>query len=158
MAAPTSFMSETYIDYGGTEHPGEKSNITLAVPNLTAGNLVATTALVDALVSAFQGIILGNHARHEVVQDRTYPTPAASTNKLAQRENKWLLRYHDVSGNKFSAELPTADLSKLSATGTEFLNATDLATLKAAFDAVVKDPNNGGATFLDSVQFVGRRL
>jgi len=79
--------------------------------------------------------------------------------ELAQREKKWLARYHDATnGQKFQVSWGTADLS-LHMTNSEFLDLSTGAgaALKAAFEDVVVSPNDSShAVVLDSVQFVGR--
>jgi hypothetical protein len=155
MAAPVSFITETYRDYG---NPGEKSSFRLPVTTLTAANLVAQQTLITNLWTAIEGVVLGNIAKRAVIVSETAPDDTEVTNTNAQRENKYLVRYHDTSARKFTSELPTADLSLLTL-GTEFLDITGGAgaALKTAFEAVVVSPADGSAVVLDSVQFVGRR-
>ena len=80
------------------------------------------------------------------------------TNPEAQRENKWLVRYHDTAGALYSIEIPTAKLSLLDA-GTEFLDltGTEAAAFVTAFQAGAVSPTDGSAVTVDSIQFVGRR-
>jgi hypothetical protein len=84
---------------------------------------------------------------------------SAPSDPVAQREVKWLVRYHDAAGRKYSVEIPTADLSLLD-TDSEFLDlaATYPAAFKTAFEDVVVSPaDDGSAVTIDSIQFVGRR-
>jgi len=155
MAIPVSVIGETYRDYG---NPGEKSSFRLFVTTLTAANLVAQQTLITDLWTAIEGVVLGNIAKRVVTVSETSPDDTEVTDPLAQRENKWLMRYHDTSGRKFTAEIPTADLAQLTL-GTEFMDLSAGAgnTLKAAFEAVVVSPTDASAVVLDSAQFVGRR-
>lgn len=154
MALPVSYIGETYRDYGG-----EKSSFRLAVATIAAANIVAQQALYTSLFNSIDAILTGNIAGRRVVASDTAPDDTNASSNLSQRENKWLLRYHDSEGAKFTAELPTADLSLL-ASNSEFLVLTGGAgaTLKTDFEAVVKSPHDPALSVtLDSVQFVGRR-
>jgi hypothetical protein len=97
--------------------------------------------------------------REDIVFSRTQQAFGPSSNVLAQRENKYLARYHGTTLNqKFQVSFGTADLSLLPS-HSEFLDLTTGPgeALKSAFDAVVKSPDDSSeAVSLDSVQFVGR--
>lgn len=160
MAIPTSFMLETYND--NTQKANgepESASIRLPIATLSAANLVAKLALVAALRTAFAGVVIGVDAKQEITLKSDIFSRNRAPSTAAQRENKWLLRYHDaVTYKKFSGSLPTADLSLLP-DGSEFLDLTadpGLA-LKTAFEAiVVSGDDDSHATVLDSAQFVGR--
>jgi len=160
MALPVSFMSLTMAD--NTVSPSgkpETSTISLPVTTLSAANYAAQSALIAALVTALEGITIGNPAKSETVILREIISAAPASDPLAQRENKFLLRYHGTTLNqKFQASIGTADLTQLM-TNSEFidLSAGAGAALKSAFEAVVKSPNDAAeSVVLDSVQFVGR--
>jgi len=160
MARPISRASQTLQDYGtpGSGSGAEKSNWSVWISTLTAANFVAQTGLVSALYSAVLDITLGSQAA-SAIQAVATQSAVENTNPLAQRENKWLVRYHDTAGTKFTVEIPTADLSLLD-TGTEFLDlaGTEAAAFVTAFEAVVKSPDDPTLTVtVDSIQFVGRR-
>jgi hypothetical protein len=160
MARPISRASQTLQDYGtpGSGSGAEKSSWSFWISTLTAGNIVAQEGLVSALFTATLDICLGSQASSRVLASDTVAA-VNNTNPLAQRENKWLVRYHDTASTKFTLEIPTADLSLLTL-GTEFLDltATAPAAFKTAFEAVVKSPDDPTLTVtVDSVQFVGRR-
>jgi len=160
MALPVSFMSLTMADntLKGNGTP-ETTTISLPVTTLTAGNYAAKSALIAALVTALEGITIGNPAKSETVILRDIISAAAASDPLAQRENKFLLRYHGATLNqKFQASIGTADLTQLM-TNSEFIDLTGGtgAALKSAFEAIVQSPNDAAeAVVLDSVQFVGR--
>lgn len=160
MALPVSFWGQTLND-NTLKSNGEPENASFRVPvvTLTAANLVAQQALHAALAASVAAITMGTVRHTTTLLDETVGTinPAASV--LAQRENKFLCRYHDVStGQKFRVSLPTADLSVLP-NNSEFIDlSTGVgATFKTDFEAVVRSPNNAAnAVTLDSIQFVGR--
>jgi len=160
MALPVSFMSLTMADNtvksNGTP---ETTTISLPVTTLNAGNYAAQSSLIAALVTALEGITIGNPVKSETTILRSIISAAAASDPLAQRENKFLLRYHGSTLNqKFQASIGTADLTQLM-TNSEFIDltaGTGLA-LKSAFEAIVKSPNDSSeSVVLDSVQFVGR--
>src|SRR5438132_9022873 len=138
MALPLSSIGETYRDYGG-----EKAKFSLPVANITAANYVAQTTLYTDLFTAIDAVVIGNIAARRIVASETAPDDTNASSALAQRENKWLLRYHDSEGAKFTSEIPTADLSLL-ADNSEFLviSGGPGAPLKTAFEAVVKSPHD----------------
>lgn len=160
MALATSFFSETIYDstLKGNGTP-ESTNWRVPVATLTAANLVAKTALIQALIDAVADLILGNVATNEVIQDRDIVSALPAATQLAQRENKMLLRYHDgATLQKFSVSIGTFDLTKLPL-HSEFLDLTaaEGLALKTAFDAIVVNPLvAANPVSLDSVQFVGR--
>lgn len=160
MALPTSFYNLTINDNTRKANgKPESTSLGLAITTLTAANVVAQQALVINLENAIDGVTIGEMAKSEIVFDRDILSqdPAAST--LAQRENKWLMRYHGNTLNQnFQVSVGTADLTQLP-NNSEFLDLTAGAglALKTAFEAIVKSPNDGAeAVTLDSVQFVGR--
>jgi len=161
MARPVSKASQTLQDYGtpGSGTGAEKSNWAFWITTLTAGNFAAQTGLVSTLYTAALDITLGSQAATNVLAVATQ-SAVENTNPLAQRENKWLVRYHDSASTKFTLEIPTADLSLLDG-GTEFLNLADggpIAAFVTAFEAVVKSPDDPTLSVtIDSIQFVGRR-
>jgi len=158
MALPVSFLSLTMND--NTTKPRQESATTeLAVITVTAANFTAQATLHSALINALEGITIGNPAKSELVANRERISDAPASSQLAQKENRWLLRYHGATNlRKYVVSLGTADLTQL-VSGEEFLALTagTGAALKTAFEAVVRDPNDAAeAVILDSVQYVVR--
>lgn len=160
MALPVSFWGQTIND--NTLKPnGEPETATFRLPivTLTAANLVATQTLLSNLAGGVSGVTLGNVGKTVTILEEIIGSNTPASSVLAQRENKYLLRMHDVtSGQKFRASLPTADLSILP-DHSEFLDLTTGPgqTLKDALEAVVRSPYDvSHSVVLDSVQFVGR--
>ena len=160
MSLPVSAFVYTLAD-NTTKNNGQPEVTTTRfnINTLTAANLVAQTALIGNLVTAVEAVTIGNLVKRETVLAHDKPNSGPSSNVLAQRENKWLFRYHGTTLNQnFQLSIGTADLSKL-VSHSEFL---DLGTspgsdLKTAFEAIVVSPNDAAeAVVLDSVQFVGR--
>jgi hypothetical protein len=155
MAVPVSRIQQSYRDYSK-----EVSHLRLFVTTITPGNQAAQVALHTTLFAALDALTLGLQQKEETVLSTSVVNVTPATNPLAQRENKWLLRYHaSVTRKNFVVELPCADLSLLG-NNTDFIDKTgaEWLALKSAFEAVVVDPDDGGAVILDDAEFVGRNL
>jgi hypothetical protein len=143
------------------DYSDEKSNMSLTVEQLTAGNVVATLSLLDALLAATQAITEGSAEKSTVVFREQEEDPGRPTSASAQRERKWLVFYHDTTtSKKYRAEIPTALLTANLVAGTDLadLAATNIAAFVTAFEAVVKDPDTGlNSVEIDKIQHVGRR-
>lgn len=160
MGLPLSFWNQTIADNTlKSNGEPETTNTGFAIATLTPSNVAASETAMGTLAAAIQAIILGNVVQRDLVYWRQQYEKVRASSTLAQRENKWFLRYHDaVTFQKMTRSVGTADLSKL-VSGSEFLVLTggDGATLKTAFEAiVVSDYDPSHAVILDSVQFVGR--
>lgn len=160
MVAAVSFFSETIFD-STVKSNGQPESTVWRVPiaTLTAANYVAKAALVSALTAAVDAVIIGNVNKDVTTILESILSLAPAATQLAQRENKWLLRYRDGATNqKFTVSIGTADLTQLPL-HSEFMDLTagNGATLKAAFEAIVVNPLVAAdPVTLDSVQFVGR--
>lgn len=163
MPLPVSFASATIADNTINRRTGrpETSNTTVAITTLTAANVVAQQALVADLNAAVAAITLGVLRTTETTFTRNLVSASPAASVLAQRENKWLCRYHGNSTfQNFVVSYGTADLSLLD-TGEEYLDILTASSpgndFKVAFEAIVKSPNDSSESVtLDSVQFVGR--
>lgn len=160
MAIPQSWYTVGVAD-NTVKANGEPETASWTVPitTITAGNIVAVETAAGNLATAVAALSLGNNWKHEVTASRMEVAKTPSASELAQRENKYLARYHDaVTGKKFRVSFPCADLT-VKIANSEFvdLSAGLGATLKTAFEAVVVSPDDSShATVLDSVQFVAR--
>lgn len=150
MAKPTQAFSITFRDYDG-----ELSNGGVMATTLTAANFDAQATARATYVTAVRAISIGEYAQSKVGIE-TIASAANASSVQAQRETKWLVRYHDANGYKFRTEVACADLTLL-ATNSEFMNPTALASFATAFEGYVKSPFDGSAVTVDSAQAVGRR-
>jgi len=154
VAIPVSAWKASLIDYGR-----ETGHMRVFITTLTGANLTTVSGKITTLQSALANMVKGNFNRTATQASRVLGSGDAPTDPVAQREVKWLVRYHDAAGRKFNVEIPTADLSLLD-TGDEFLDlaTTYPAAFVAAFEDVVVSPaDDGSAVTVDSIQFVGRR-
>lgn len=160
-----SQISVTYLDYSN-----EKGFVTLNIPLVTAANFAATATKINTLVLAADDIIGGTLNR------RTLTIPSAGSAALpsdaeAQREEKWVVRYTDTLANlavgtpnpyygqKFSVDIPTAELTDHLSVNSDFANLaeTDIAAFITAFEAFARSPS-GGSVDVTSIKFVGRNI
>lgn len=160
MPLPVSNYSVTLADNTLKDNgEPESTNFSVPITTLSAANVVATLTLLGNLAAAIAGITLGNFLKNETTYARTIQGVGPAASNLAQRENKWLIRYHDATNfEKFRASVGTADLSLLP-NNEEFLDitATEGLALKTAFEAVVVSPSDSShLVVVDSIQFVGR--
>jgi len=149
-----SKLTMSYID-----HSEEVSTCQFPGVELTAANFDATIALMTALKTAVEAVVLGVLWKRidQAIDTLTTKTPPASTD--AQRERKWIIIYEDtVTFKHYNCELPCADLSLLIAnTDRMDISAGAGAALVTAFENYVKSPD-GNAVEVQSVRHVGRNL
>lgn len=150
----------SYAEWTFQDYSREKSRVRFTFADLTAGNMVATQALMDDVRDAILGVQTENALQtYAIVAQVVFNSRAPASQKTSQRENKWLCTIADNVTNKlYRHEIPLADLSLVQA-NTDFmdLSAGDGLALKTAIEAGVKSPA-GNAVSLVSVQFVGKRL
>jgi len=160
MAKPVTFGVLTYNDNTMKSNgEPETASFSWAMPTATPANIAAQDTLVDNIVTAVNAVTLGVLGKREHIYERLFISRIRAASTSAQRENKWLVRYHgNITQDKFQLSIPTADLSLLP-DGSEFLDITagvGLA-LADALEAALSSPNDTTETItVDSVQFVGR--
>lgn len=160
MPIPVSFFGSSYLDSSN-----EKSHFKLAAQTMTAANFNAQVTNIGSLLDAILAITLGNEISREIVASRANTaTTTPPTDPHAQRENKWLLLYHDTSGRRYKTQVPCADLTNLQL-GTDEYDYTGTTsgplwtTLVSAWAVAVVSPEDPTrATVLDRAVFVGRNL
>lgn len=138
------------------DYSQELSNFGYEATALTAGNIVAQTALHAAVEAATEDITIG------VVAKQTYAqildeSPSIPTLAYAQREMKALVTYQAVtSGKKFQLEIACPLLVGQLVENTDIfdLTTTEWAAWVSAFVAAAKSPDD----IADSVIVLGARL
>lgn len=147
--------SQTRIDYDG-----ETSNFGFRVEPLTAANFDAQHALKVAFAAAVTAIVLGNKVSDSEANVDVIGTTLPAS-QFAQREMKWLVRWHDsVNDKAYSTQLPTADLAVLDPNNRGYAEIGDAGVVDAfvtAFEAYALS-QDGNPVVVDSIQFVGRNL
>lgn len=139
-----------------TDYDAESTTFRVPTAVLTAANFDAQVVLNVNLGVAIVGMTLG--ALQKITYSNEILSPAVCNAPLAQRENKWLVRYHDDStGDKHWASLGTADLTLLDENNRGYAEMGDAGPVDAfvdAFEAFVLT-ELGNAVVVDSIQFVG---
>jgi len=153
-----------WIDITYRDYSDELSTAQFNVSPITVGTIVALLVEFAALRAAVDGITLGVQAANAIVMDKTVVSAARPTSPVAQREMKWLVRYHGVDdGKKWSVEIPTPDitLTDILIPGTDLADLTQaqMAAFVTAFETTVRPPGNDTSlVVVDSVTLVGRNL
>jgi hypothetical protein len=161
MALPLSYFQITLADNTAKSNgEPETTSTEVAITTLTPSNVAATETLCGNLKTALAALVLGRFVKNSLTYNRAQNgAQIPADDDLAQRENKWLCRYHDATTyQKFSVSFGTADLSKHKP-NSEFVDLAtgDGAAFKTAFEAVVVSPaDSSHSVVLDSMQFVGR--
>jgi len=151
--------TRTYRDYSG-----ELSGAQVPIPPITAIDIAATLVLIGLFETALDGFTLGQAAKSEIMMDRTIISAANAASAVAQRESKWLVRYHGIVQNKkYTMEIPTADLTLTDVLipGTDLvdLTQTQAAAYVTAFENLAVAPGTDTeAVVVDEIVFVGRNL
>lgn len=139
-----------------TDYSGENSTITFPVAD------AITDLQITSLFNAAAGMSLGNFGQSKLViaADKDAGPGGNAANKFAQREMKWLCRYHDTTTlKKHTMEIPASDAALLTG-NTDFadLAAGNGLTFYTEFNAQVRAPDTGNNVVLDSAELVGRNL
>lgn len=141
------------------DYSKEISHFNTHLGPVNAATITGITGQLATLQSAVDGIILGVLKEEEFLVDRNRLSGALPASKNAQRENKWLVVYHDtVTFEVFKLQIPTADLS-LVVNNSDFADITAgaMATFVTAFQDVAVS-KSGNDVLIDYIKFVGRNL
>lgn len=144
------------------DYNGETSTVTVPSADMTAANIVAWMAAGDALVTAIEGITRGLSSVKTYVAKRSpLSGDVQASDSGAQRELKWLVRYHDdTTFVRATCELPTADTAQLDPAKRGYAEIGDEGVVDAfvtAFEAFAIGPS-GNAAVVDDILLVGRNI
>lgn len=144
-----------------TDNSQENSSFGYTSTPLTAGNIVAQTALHIALSDATEDLTIGHLSKQQVAQVLV-DDPGVPSNVYAQREMKWLVTYQGVtSGKKFQTEIAAPNLTDNIVPNTDVadITSTDWAAWITAFVGVAKSPDDPAESVIVlSAKLVGRNL
>lgn len=151
-------MTEGKLQLSYKDHDREIGSVGFRGATLTVGNFAAQETLMDALVAAVLGVVLGVQEVETRVVIRTDENAIPPADPFAQRETKWLVRSRDTNGNAVVHELPSADLSLLVTND----NKMDIAAgaglaLVTALEAFALS-KAGLAITVDEIVHVGRNI
>lgn len=150
-----SSFSMTLVDYDG-----ESTSFNVRVADLDALNFDAQDTLRTNFNASVNAITKGT-IRRAGYQGNDIDSADAPNDVWAQREIKWLVRYHDtVTGDKFWVTIGTADTLYLNPNNKKVAHIGDAAVVDdfvAAWEAYVLSPD-GNATAVDEIVLVGRNI
>lgn len=151
-----------YTNWTLRDYSGESSNVTIYNGDITAVSLPGFLTAVGTGRAAIEGITLGVMAKEQWVGDNTPLSALTPANVFAQRELKWLVRYHDtVTNEKAKLEIPTADPTGVMLPQSDFadLTVSPMDTFVTWFEGFARHPDNSvNAVVIDSIQLVGRNI
>jgi hypothetical protein len=147
----------TFID-----HDGERSSVSVRGTALTSVNYDAQEALWDTLRAAIGALTDGANVAVHTFGNFEKLQISNSSSEWCQRENKWLVQYHDqVTLDRYTIEIPCADLENhLDANDPVHADIGDAAQVDAfitAFEAYVLS-KAGNAVTVDEITAVGRNV
>lgn len=148
-----SFFDLTILDFGGEKTVSKFQGLSIG-----AANYDAQVALQDTLETTVNALTIGTiNKRRRIASEATVSSTLPA--EAAQREQKWLVLYHDdVTGKKYRMEIGCADTGLL-AENSEQMDHTLAAytNFKAAFEAYVKQGEIAdNAVVVDDVILVHR--
>lgn len=147
------------------DYDGETTTTTIIIPDMTVINTPVLLPAIGNFKDSIDAISMGVLTASNLTYERTLFAPPGSkaTDKNAQRERKWLIKYYDaVTFRPFQIEVGCADASLLPATGTDTVNlrtgvvpAGVWTTFKTNFEALVDTPDGNDGILLEAI-LVGR--
>jgi hypothetical protein len=148
------------LNYAFRDYADETSTVGVHVTEVTAANFDATVAAQAALLSAIEGVTLGNNFKGSMVANIVKDQPAPATDPASQRELKWMVRAFDaVTYDVVTIELPCADTDYLESSNSDKMDIStgNGATLVTQIEATCLS-KNGNALEVIEIVLVGRAL
>lgn len=149
--------------YSQIDYDSEGTNAQFPVAVRTAANWAAEEILKGDLKIALAAMVRGTYTKESIGNYSTTVDPTPPIDPEAQREDKWLVQYHDaVTGKKRSLEIGCADRSLLDPNDRAHAHIGDLGVVDAfvtAFEAAVISFDGGtNAVVVDEITYVARNL
>jgi len=156
-------MAQPMANLAFLDHSGEQSRISVPLPVVSAGNIVAVLAGLDILAAdtlffTIRALSLCNPVKSEVVLAPTTYAYSIPTSAYAQRELGLLVTYQDdVTMEKFRITIPGPDWSVLGNSNSDYVNTSAVTWIAfvTAFESLARSPNGNAVTVL-SGRLVGR--
>lgn len=143
------------------DRSGELSNVGFNIGFVTTLNLTAQLTNTGNLKNAIDAITLGVIARDEMKVYTNDLDASLPVSPYANRESKFLVRYHDSTAAVSTFEIPAPDLAMvgLLQSGTDFINLLqpEIDDFVQAFQTAALSPA-GNAVVVDSIEIVGRNI
>lgn len=144
------------------DYSGESTAVRIYNGDVTAISIAGFLTDFGDMRDAVAGITLGEMAQEQWVGDLTVLSADLPVNVFAQRELKWLVRYHDtVTNEKAKLEIGTADPTGVMLPASDFADLTiePMLSFVTEFEAFARHPESAtNAVVIDSIQLVGRNI
>jgi hypothetical protein len=155
-------LKMSFADYGSGAAPlGERSRTMVHFETIDIDNFALQDTQIDAFVSAVRAVSLCKCVEVDRSYQVDYPEAGPATDPDAQREDKWLVMYHDTTTKKkYRMLIPGCDRSLL-ATNSEQMDMTKaeaIALVGAIEGFVTVGDDYDHDVLVDAIIFVGRNL
>jgi len=121
-------MAQPYATFNFLDHSGEKSKLSVYLPDVTPANFDDMVSDLDGLKVAIAALSLCNlGAVAELVSESHTDVATIPTDPYAQRERRAIFSCIDsVTGRKFTIGVPAPDLDDMAISGTDAINMGNL--------------------------------
>lgn len=144
----------TYRDAGTTK--AEKSTFQASGVTLTSGNIAAQLTLQATLTTAIAAVVIGELQQIVRVVDTEFISNQPAADPSAQREQKWMIVYEDMTTHKlYRSEIPCCDTSMIDPATEELEAGAERTALISAFEAYVLS-EDGNAVEVRNIRYVSR--
>lgn len=144
------------------DYSTETTSVRIYNGDITAISIAGFLTDFGDIRTALEGITLGVMAKEQWVGDLTDLSALSPVNVFAQRELKWLVRYHDtVTQEKATLEIGTADPTGVMLPNSDFadLSVNPMLAFVTEFQSFARHPESAtNAVVIDSIQLVGRNI
>lgn len=148
------------INYAFRDYANEQTGVGVHIAEVDSAGFDAAVASKASLLSAVEGVSLGQYYKGQMVVDIDKAQPQPASNPASQRELKWLVRAFDtVTYDPVSIEIPCADTSLLDPNNLDrmVIDSGAGATLVTELEAVALS-KAGNAIEVNEIVLVGRAL
>lgn len=155
---------EGRLTFSQIDYDSENTVAIFPVPVRTAVNWAAQETLKGDLFIALAPMVRGTKIKDSIANLSSVVDPTPPVDPEAQREDKWLVQYHDaVTGKKRTLEIGCADRTNLDPNDRKHANIGDAGDVDAfvtAFEAAVISFDEGttNAVVVDEITYVARNL
>jgi hypothetical protein len=152
------------LTYSQIDFDSEQTVALFPVPVRTAANWAAQETLKGDLFIALAAVVRGTKVRDSIANMSSVVDPTPPVDPESQREDKWLVQYHDnTTGKKRTLEIGCADRSLLDPSDRKHAYIGDGDVVDAfvtAFEAAVISFDEGttNSVTVDEITYVARNL
>lgn len=142
------------------DYDKESSSVTIPTVEIDETNLIVQDGFMDVFLIAVNGVSIGVAFKDTRVYKHDQIAGTPPSDKLSQRENKWLVQLtDDTLFTAYTMTIPCADLDLLDVADRGKMDKTlgAYTSLKTAIEQMYYLPNGNGVVVGDVI-FVGRNL